>query len=50
VEKINDHGKEIRFLKSGEERGEITQKLYDALTDIQTGKIAAPEGWLRVKK
>ncbi len=47
VEKINDHGKEIRFLKSGEERGEITQKLYDTLTGIQTGKIAAPEGWIR---
>ena len=44
VGKINDHGREILF-PSG--MGEITKKLYETLTAIQTGEIQAPEGWIR---
>lgn len=46
VGKIVDHGKEI-YLPSGmNEMGKITKKLYDTLTDIQVGRIDAPDGWI----
>ena len=48
VGKIVDHGKEICFPSGMEAMGPVTQKLYDALTGIQQGKIPAPEGWIRV--
>jgi branched-chain amino acid aminotransferase len=46
VGKIVDHGKEICFPSGMEKMGEISQKLYDTLTGIQSGKIKAPEGWI----
>lgn len=48
VGKINDHGKEICFPSGMDEMGPVTQKLYDALTGIQMGRIEAPEGWIKV--
>ena len=47
VGKINDHGKEICFPSGMEKMGPVTQKLYDTLTGIQSGKIEAPEGWIK---
>lgn len=47
VGKIYDHGKEICLPSGMEKMGEVTQKLYDALTGIQMGRIPAPEGWIR---
>ena len=47
VGKINDHGREILFPSGMNEMGEITKKLYETLTAIQTGEIQAPEGWIR---
>lgn len=47
VGKIYDHGKEIAFPSGMEKMGEITKKLYDTLTGIQMGTIAAPDGWIR---
>ena len=36
------------YLPSGKDRmGVVTQKLYDTLTDIQVGKLEAPEGWIK---
>jgi branched-chain amino acid aminotransferase len=35
---------------AGGKVGEITQKLYDTLTGIQTGKIADTFGWVRFIK
>jgi len=46
VGKIVDHGKEICFPSGMERMGEITKKLYDALTGIQMGEIKAPDGWI----
>lgn len=46
VGKIVDHGKEICFPSGMEKMGEISQKLYDTLTGIQSGKIQAPENWI----
>lgn len=48
VGKINDHGKEICFPSGMNEMGPITKKLYETLTDIQMGRIEAPEGWIKV--
>ena len=48
VGKIVDHGKEICFPSGMDEMGPISKKLYDTLTGIQSGKIEAPEGWIRV--
>lgn len=48
VGKIVDHGKEICFPSGMEEMGPISKKLYDTLTGIQSGKIEAPEGWIKV--
>jgi branched-chain amino acid aminotransferase len=41
---IVDAGKEYR-IRNGKS-GEITRDLYNALTDIQYGKIEPPKGWL----
>lgn len=46
VGKIVNHGQEICFPSGMEEMGPITKKLYDTLTDIQLGRIPAPQGWL----
>jgi branched-chain amino acid aminotransferase len=46
VGKIVDHGKEICLPSGMEQMGPISQKLYDTLTGIQSGKIDAPEGWI----
>lgn len=46
VGKIVDHGKEIAFPSGMEKMGPVLQKLYDALTGIQQGRIPAPEGWV----
>lgn len=48
VGKIVDHGKEICFPSGMDEMGPISKKLYDTLTGIQSGKIEAPEGWIRI--
>ena len=47
VGKIVDHGKEILFPSGMNEMGAVSKKLYDTLTGIQYGRIAAPEGWIR---
>lgn len=47
VGKIVDHGKEILFPSGMNEMGPVSKKLYDTLTGIQYGRIAAPEGWIR---
>ena len=47
VGKIYDHGKEICFPSGMEKMGPVTQKLYDTLTGIQSGKIEAPKGWIK---
>ena len=46
VGKIVDHGKEICFPSGMEKMGEISQKMYDTLTGMQSGRIPAPEGWI----
>jgi branched-chain amino acid aminotransferase len=46
VGRIDDHGKSINFPSGMDAPGEITKKLYDTLTGIQSGKIKAPEGWI----
>lgn len=46
VGKINDHGKEIVFAHSEKSMGPVLQKLYDALTGIQMGRLSAPAGWI----
>lgn len=46
VGKIVDHGKEIIFPSGMEKMGEVSQKLYDTLTGIQSGRIQAPKGWI----
>ncbi len=48
VGKIVDHGKEICFPSGMEEMGPVSKKLYDTLTGIQSGRIEAPEGWIKV--
>lgn len=48
VGKIVNHGEEIYFPSGMEEMGPITKKLYQTLTDIQMGRIEAPEGWIKV--
>ncbi|MEE0496780.1 MAG: branched-chain amino acid aminotransferase [Cyanobacteriota bacterium] len=48
VGKIVDHGKEILFPSGMNEMGPVSKKLYDTLTGIQYGRIAAPEGWIRI--
>lgn len=47
VGKIVDHGKEILFPSGMNEMGPVSKKLYETLTGIQYGRIAAPEGWIR---
>ncbi len=48
VGKINDHGTEICFPSGMNEMGPITKKLYETLTDIQMGRLEAPEGWIQI--
>lgn len=48
VGKIVDHGKEICLPSGMSEMGPVTKKLYDTLTGIQMGRIAAPKGWIHV--
>lgn len=48
VGKIVDHGKEICFPSGMQEMGPVSKKLYDTLTGIQSGRIDAPEGWIKV--
>jgi len=43
---IHDHGKMIEFPSGMEKPGPVCLKLYDTLLGIQTGQVAAPEGWL----
>jgi len=47
VGKIVDHGKEICLPSGMAEMGPVSKKLYDTLTGIQSGRIEAPEGWIR---
>ena len=47
VGKIVDHGREICFPSGMEEMGKVSKKLYETLTGIQSGTIAAPDGWIR---
>ena len=44
IGKIVDHGKELTFAGMGEK----IRKLYDTLTGIEMGTVAAPEGWIQV--
>lgn len=48
VGKIVDHGKEICLPSGMSEMGSVSKKLYDTLTGIQSGRIEAPEGWIKV--
>ncbi len=48
VGKINNHGKEILLPSGMDEMGEVTKQLYETLIGIQTGKIEAPAGWIKV--
>lgn len=43
---IIDHGKKITFANSENEMGPVLRKVYDTLTGIQLGRIAAPAGWI----
>lgn len=43
---IVDHGKKITFSDSETTMGPVLQKVYDTLTGIQLGRIAAPAGWI----
>lgn len=47
VGRIDNHGKSINFPSGMDAPGKIIKKLYETLTDIQYGKIEAPEGWIR---
>lgn len=47
VGKIVDHGKEICFPSGMNGMGPVSKKLYDTLTGIQSGRIEAPDGWIR---
>ena len=47
VGKIVNHGREIRFASGMETMGPVLQQLYDLLTGMQMGTIAAPAGWVR---
>ncbi len=46
VGKISDHGREIVYNGGKDEMGPVMKKVYDTLTGIQMGRIAAPEGWI----
>ena len=41
---IVDHGREIHYAGMGP----VIQKLYDTLTGIQMGRMAGPDGWIKV--
>ena len=46
VGRIVDGDNVITFSSGMEKMGPTIQKLYDTLTGIQMGRIAAPEGWI----
>ncbi len=50
VGKIVNHDETISFPSGMEHAGEVIGELYNTLTGIQSGKITAPEGWIRVIK
>lgn len=43
---VVDHSKKITFANSETTMGPVLQKVYDTLTGIQMGRIAAPAGWI----
>lgn len=43
---IIDHSKKITFAHSETTMGPVLKKVYDTLTGIQLGRIAAPAGWV----
>ena len=47
VGRIVNHDEVIEFPSGMEKAGEVVSKLYDTITGIQSGKIEAPEGWIR---
>ncbi|MCR5216455.1 MAG: branched-chain amino acid aminotransferase [Lachnospiraceae bacterium] len=48
IGRIDDHGKTINIPAGMDEMGPVTKKLYETLVGIQQGKIAGPEGWVKV--
>lgn len=48
VGRIVNHDEEILLPSGMEKMGPVSQKLYDTLTGIQMGRIAPPEGWIKV--
>lgn len=47
VGKIVDHDSVIEIPSGMEHAGPVVSKLYETITGIQSGKIQAPEGWIR---
>ena len=47
VGRIVDHGREINLPSGMEQAGEVIGELYRTLSDIQHGRLEAPEGWIR---
>ncbi len=47
VGKIVNHDEVIEIPTGMEKAGEVVSKLYETITGIQSGKIEAPEGWIR---
>ena len=47
VGSITYHGQEVRYLEDGKDIGDVTKKLYDQLTGIQSGDVEDPYGWTR---
>lgn len=46
VGQIDDHGKSVVFNDGKDEMGPKLKEIYDTLTGIQMGRLAAPEGWI----
>lgn len=46
VGQIDDHGKSVIFNDGKDEMGPKLKEIYDTLTGIQMGRLAAPEGWI----
>ena len=47
VGKIVNHEEVINLPSGMEKAGEVIGELYATITGIQSGKIEAPEGWIR---
>ena len=47
VGKIVNHEEVIEIPSGMEKAGPVVSKLYETITGIQSGKIEAPEGWIR---